>query len=78
MQFPAWQARNTLEPYGALDKVDFVVQNALDDMKIVRILGAINSLLVILGGILIGFRRKPGDYLLVGLSGIATARRWKT
>jgi hypothetical protein len=66
-----WQAQNTLAPYGALDKVNFVVQNALDDMKVVRILGAINSLLVILAGVLIGIRRKSGYYLLIGLCGIA-------
>lgn len=68
-----WQAQNTLAPYGALDKVDFVVQIALDDMKVVRILGAINSVLVTIAGVLIGFRRKSGYYLLIGLSGLAVA-----
>jgi len=68
-----WQAQNTLAPYGALDKVDFVVNNALEDMKMVRILGALNSLLVILAGVLIGFRRKSGYYLLIALCGIALA-----
>jgi hypothetical protein len=68
-----WQAQNTLAPYGALNKVDFVVQNALDDMKVLRILGVINSLLLTLAGVLVGFRRKSGFYLLVGLCGIAVA-----
>lgn len=68
-----WQAQNTLEPFSALDKVNFVVQNALDDLKVARILGAINSLLVILAGVLIGLRRRVGFYLLIGLCGIAVA-----
>jgi hypothetical protein len=68
-----WQAQNTLAPYGALDKVNFVVKNALDDMKVMRILGAINSVLVTMAGILIGFRRKSGYYLLIGLCGLAVA-----
>ena len=61
------QAQNTLAPYGALNKVDCVVQKAIDEMKVLRILGAFNSLSVILAGVLIGFRRKSGYYLLVGL-----------
>jgi hypothetical protein len=68
-----WQAQNTLEPYGALDKVNFVVRHALDDLKVARILGAINSLLVILAGVLIGLRRRFGYYLLIGLCCIAVA-----
>jgi hypothetical protein len=68
-----WQAQNTLAPYGALAKVDFVVQNALDDMKAVRIRGGIISGLVIVAGVLIGLRRKAGYYLLIGLCGIAVS-----
>jgi len=66
-----WQAHNTLAPYGALDQMDFVVRTALDDMKIERIVGAIQAALLLFSGLLIGFKRKAGYYLLIGLGSIA-------
>ena len=66
-----WQAHNALAPFGALDKVDQVVLQALDAMRLERILGMINGTLLTLAGILIGYRRKTGYYLFVGLCGIA-------
>jgi hypothetical protein len=68
-----WQAQNTLEPYGALNKVDFVVQTALADTKVVRIFGAIYSFLMILAGVLVRVRWKVGYYLVVGISGMQVA-----
>lgn len=66
-----WQAKNTLAPYGALDQLDVVVRTALEDMKMERIVGAIQAALLLLAGVLIAYKRKTGYYLLIGLGSIA-------